>query len=252
VQFRVTTHDVRDDTDVTITATLGSVKRTAKLTVKAVLDNLFVCPDQVHGSDSALGKVTTKCAAPSGGINITLLSSDAVTASVPGSVTVPVTEKAANFAITTTEVQAETEVSIVAHAAGSTQTGTLTVTNGLSLPGNYTCILNVIPGGFHYNSTLQIYIQDVVVGNPPNSNTIIRGPLWLVLDKQSQNPEPWTLANAISLTAIVPPINRPYVAVLLVNNTFLPGQSSLVRLQFRDPTNAPILWKPRTLAVPRP
>lgn len=79
-----------------------------------------------------------------------------------------------------------------------------------------------------------------------NGSTPVSAPLFLALDNLANA----TLANADGTTALLAPIGSPYVSVLLGENGVLrPHQSQTVKLQFLDPSNAPITYTARLLNV---
>ena len=93
---------VATDIDVAITATLGTVSKSATLTVVApVASSLTVSPASVLGGDIATATVTLSGPAPTGGRIVDLLSNLAA-ASVPASVTVAAGASTATFTVATT------------------------------------------------------------------------------------------------------------------------------------------------------
>jgi hypothetical protein len=133
--FTVTTSAVATSTSVTISASFGGVTQTASLTVtpqpppSPTLASLTVSPATVvGGSQSSTGTVTLSAAAPSGGAQVALSSSDTAAAQVPSSVTIPAGSTWATFTVTTSAVATSTWVTISASFGGVTQTASLTVT----------------------------------------------------------------------------------------------------------------------------
>ncbi len=90
------------------------------------LASLTVTPTAVRGRRNATGKVTLTGAAPSGGVSVTLSSSN-VAASVPSSVTVPAGATEATFTVTTSRVRRNTRVTLTATLAAVQKTAVLTV-----------------------------------------------------------------------------------------------------------------------------
>ncbi len=90
------------------------------------LASLTVTPAAVRGRRNATGKVTLTCAAPSGGVSVTLASSN-VAASVPSSVTVAAGATEATFTVTTARVRRNTRVTLTATLGAVQKTATLTV-----------------------------------------------------------------------------------------------------------------------------
>ena len=89
--------------------------------------SLSLSPATVAGGASATGTVTLSAAAPEGGAQVALSSSNPA-ASVPASVTVAAGATSATFNVTTSPVPASTAATISASYAGATQTASLTVT----------------------------------------------------------------------------------------------------------------------------
>ncbi len=93
---------------------------------RALLASLTVSPAAVRGGRSPTGKVSITGPAPSGGVAVTLASSNAA-ASVPSSVTVPAGATEATFQITTARVRRNTRVTLTATLGAVQKTATLTV-----------------------------------------------------------------------------------------------------------------------------
>ena len=126
--FNVTTAPVAVNASVAISATYGTTKRTASLTVKvAVLSSLTLSPTSVKGGTQATGTVILSGPAPPLGATVTLISSNTNVATVPPTVTVPTNMTSTTFAIATSLVTANKSVTI-SGKFGSTQKATLTVT----------------------------------------------------------------------------------------------------------------------------
>ena len=92
------------------------------------LISLGLSPSTVTGSSSSTGTVTLNTGAPSGGVVVSLSSTNAGVAAVPDSVTVPAGSTSASFTVTTTPVNTSTPVTISGSYNGSAETATLTVT----------------------------------------------------------------------------------------------------------------------------
>jgi hypothetical protein len=128
-RFSITTTAVTESQDVTITATdPNGVAQTATLTVNPLMISAFqVMPDSVTGGKNAQGFVAINERAPSGGVVITLASSDAST-TVPTSVTIAEGSTHARFQITPTAVTTATPVTLTAtDPSGNALTADLTV-----------------------------------------------------------------------------------------------------------------------------
>jgi len=93
------------------------------------LSSLTLNPATVEGgSQPSTGTVTLSAAAPAGGAQVALSSSDSATAQVPPSVVVPAGATSTTFTVTTSAVAASTSVTISASFGGVSQTASLTVT----------------------------------------------------------------------------------------------------------------------------
>ena len=118
-------------TTVTITATYQGSSLGAPLVVNPapvtiVPTTLAFNPASVNGGSSSQATVTLNGPAPTGGLVVTLSSSDPA-AQVPASVTVPAGSTSATFTITTSAVLQQVAATITASANGTSVTGTLTV-----------------------------------------------------------------------------------------------------------------------------
>jgi hypothetical protein len=94
-----------------------------------LLQSLAITPSSVTGGSSATGTVFLSAPAPSGGINITLSTSNSAAARAPGIVNVPGGQTSANFGVTTFAVSADTGVTIAAFY-DTTRSASFTVTRG--------------------------------------------------------------------------------------------------------------------------
>ena len=130
--FSITTTSVTATTALSISGTFGGVTRTAVLTVNPVpppvsLSAITLNPATVTGGASATGTATLTSAAPSGGLLVSLASSNSGVATVPASVTVGAGATSATFAVTTSAVVSSTAVTITGSGGGAVRTATLTV-----------------------------------------------------------------------------------------------------------------------------
>ncbi len=91
------------------------------------LSSVALNPTSVVGGTGATGTVTLTTAAGSGGLAVTLSSSNAAVASVPASVTVASGATTAQFTATTSSVTSSTNVTITGTGGGATRTATLAV-----------------------------------------------------------------------------------------------------------------------------
>jgi len=123
---------VLSNTPVTVTANLGnsSVQGTVTITPASTvfLSSMSLNPATVRAGDNFTGTVTLNAAAPSGGAQVTLSSSNAAVATVPTSVTVQAGKTSATFSGRTQQSSSTSSAVISARFGGATKTATLTVT----------------------------------------------------------------------------------------------------------------------------
>jgi hypothetical protein len=127
--FTVTTIPVGTSTSITISAVLNGATRTASLTVlPPSLTLLTLNPSSVTAGGSSTGTVTLSGPAPSGGVVVSLSSSDNNEAAVQSSVTIPAGAPTATFKVNTNLlVLSQTDMTISALYGGVTRTTSLTV-----------------------------------------------------------------------------------------------------------------------------
>lgn len=89
--------------------------------------SVSLSPTSVPGGSSSTATVTLSAVAPTGGAEVSLLSSNTSVATVSPSVTVPAGQRSTTTAVTTTQVTATSSVSISATSGGVTRTAALTV-----------------------------------------------------------------------------------------------------------------------------
>jgi hypothetical protein len=132
--FTVSTSAVAASTTVSISAIYGGVTRSASLTVTPAppppptLSSLTLNPSTMTGGNSSTGTVTLSGAAPAGGAQVALSSSNTAAATVPSSVTVAAGATSATFTVSTSAVAASISVTISAGYRGATRAVSLTVT----------------------------------------------------------------------------------------------------------------------------
>jgi hypothetical protein len=107
-----------------------------------VLSAIALSPTSVVGGNTSQGTATLTSAAGSGGVVVTLSSSNTSVATVPATVTVAAGSTSTPFAVTTAAVTQSTTVTITGNAGGVTRTATLTVT-----PPGQTATLTVTATG---------------------------------------------------------------------------------------------------------
>jgi len=116
-------------------ATAGGVTRSIFVNVSPdpnappLLQSMTISPTSVRGGTNATGTVFLSAPAPSGGISVTLATSNRAVATVPGIVNVPGGQTSASFTVTTFAVGNNTSVTITAFF-DTTTSASLTVTAG--------------------------------------------------------------------------------------------------------------------------
>lgn len=91
------------------------------------LNAFTLSPRVIGGCQSGRGTVTLSDKAPTGGVTISLSSSDPAVAAPPPSVTIPAGQRSASFTVTTSAVSAATNVDITATLGASSLTRTVAV-----------------------------------------------------------------------------------------------------------------------------
>jgi hypothetical protein len=129
--FSVTTTPVTAATSGNITASYNGVTKSTTFTVNpqppAALSALSLNPTAVRGGNNSTGTVTLTSPAPSGGLIVTLSSSNPSKATVSSTVTVSAGSTMANFTVTTTSVNKKTVVTISAAHNGIARNASLTI-----------------------------------------------------------------------------------------------------------------------------
>lgn len=169
--FTVYSNVITDPTQVDVKAEYLDNFKQARLTVVPWLQKLSLAPNSLIGGNNATGVITLSAPAPSGGVEVTLVASDASTILFPAgnTVTVPAGQTFTNFAIGTkgVDIQADFTISASALTVGKTQTLTLLPANLLSVsfvPGRIaggsqsigTVRLDGLPGPSGFNVDLTI------------------------------------------------------------------------------------------------
>jgi len=147
VSFPITTTAVTEAQSATITAIFGETAASATLTVRPAL-TIQLAAAGVTGGSRVAGTITLAEAATSGGVIVTLHSSNPVFASVPATVAVPGGQSSASFTVSTLMVNSSQTVLISATAAGATASSALTI-DPANLPTliNLTIAPAIIQGG---------------------------------------------------------------------------------------------------------
>jgi hypothetical protein len=132
--FIISTVAVSTQTVVTISVSGGGVTLTADLTLvpmsttppPTTLSTLSLAPSTLNAGASSTGVVTSNQTAPSGGLVVTLSSSNTTVATVPQSVTIPAGATSASFAVSTSANAATRTATITGTGGGVTQSAVLT------------------------------------------------------------------------------------------------------------------------------
>lgn len=117
------------DTDVTLSASLSGVTKTATLRIlspRAVPSLVTLSPSTVLGGTASTGKVNLAAAAPTGGVVVALQVGGAG-ATAPATVTVLAGATEATFSVSTQAVTAQKDVTITATASNVSASATLTI-----------------------------------------------------------------------------------------------------------------------------
>jgi hypothetical protein len=128
-QFKINTTAVSTGTPVTITATYNGSTATVTMTVYPLAPYAVnLSPTSASGGQTIYGSVVLDGLAPSGGVTVSLSSSNPTAAPVPATVTVAAgSNTSPRFSFITGAVTSPTVVTITATYQGYTATGTLTV-----------------------------------------------------------------------------------------------------------------------------
>jgi len=136
---------VAASTPVIVSATRNGVTRSATVTVQpppVTIASLVIAPASLIGTNPATGTVTLSGAAPAGGVEVELLSSQPTIATVPSALSIPAGATSGTFVITTSRVSAAQPVNITAAHATTEKVSTLTV---LPPSGNYVSSISLAP-----------------------------------------------------------------------------------------------------------
>lgn len=127
--FTISTVPVTTDQTGTVTAKVGAETKSAPFKVRRVgVFSVGLAPNPVVGPNNVTGTVTLECAAPSGGVTVTLSSSNsAVAAPTVSSILIPAGTSSKTFTIRTADVLSTSTATIKATANGITKTKALTV-----------------------------------------------------------------------------------------------------------------------------
>jgi len=127
--FKVPTNPVATSSSGSVTASYGGVSKTLALTVRPIrAKTLTLSPNPVTGGTTVSATVALECAAPEGGLVVSLSSGNsAVAAPTTSSVTIPAGATTASFGVRTSHPAAKTSVTIYATVYGVRKSATLTV-----------------------------------------------------------------------------------------------------------------------------
>ena len=129
VTFGINYSAVTTPTTATLTAKLGTLSKTATLTVSPLgINSITISPNPVAGGATATATITLNAMAQTGGMKVTLSADTPTLVTVPATVTVPVGATTATFQVTTKGVKASTPVVVKAKTGLMAATCTLTIT----------------------------------------------------------------------------------------------------------------------------
>jgi hypothetical protein len=154
--FSISTAAVSDPQSSTITATYGESTLSATLSVKPLL-TIALAPSAVTGGTAVTGTISLFDAAPSGGAEVVLQSTDSALAAVPASVKIPAGQSSASFTVATASVTSSTTVAITASYSGVKKPVLLTLNpSGLPAPTSLTLSSNIVKGGSSSKGTVTL------------------------------------------------------------------------------------------------
>jgi uncharacterized protein (TIGR03437 family) len=154
--FPITTTAVSDPQPVTITATYGESTLSTTLSVKPLL-TIALAPLAVTGGSAVTGTISLFDAAPSGGAEVSLQSTDSALATVPASVKIPAGQSSTTFTVATASVTSSTTVAITAAYSGVKKPVLLTLNPpGLPAPANLALSPNIVKGGSSSKGTVTL------------------------------------------------------------------------------------------------
>jgi hypothetical protein len=136
---------VAASTPVVISATRNGVTRSTTVTVQpppVTIASLSITPSSLVGTNSTIGTVTLTDAAPAGGVEVELRSSDPDIAAVSTALTIAAGATSGTFAIATSVVTVTRAIIITASHATTEKTAEITV---LPPAGNYVASVTVTP-----------------------------------------------------------------------------------------------------------
>jgi trimeric autotransporter adhesin len=141
--FSVNAGSVTTPTSVVFTASYSGASRTANVTINplpAALSSVSIAPSTVVSGQAGTGTVTLSAAAPTGGVVVSLSSSNPAAASVPASATIAQGATSATFSLTAGTVSTATVVTVTASYSGVSRVANVTINpptpvlSGISIP----------------------------------------------------------------------------------------------------------------------
>ena len=151
--FNIWTYGVATSTAGTISAYANGVTRTCVLTIlPASFDLFWVSPTAVVGGNPSGGNARLDGKAPSGGVVVTLSSSDTSAAAMAASTTIAYGSNLKNFPISTFGVDITKNVTITGVALGVTKTATLQVRPATLF--SITLLASTVQGGASTTATI--------------------------------------------------------------------------------------------------
>jgi hypothetical protein len=158
VSFTGTTFSVDAQTTVTLTAGYNLSSSQATLTLVPVppltLNTFVISPATVTGGVTVSGTVGLTAPAPSGGVNVTVSSASNLIAST--TVTVPDGSVFAPFSLTTSPVNAITDVAMTASFGGVSRNGTVTLVPPLPFVASLSFSPSTVSSGLTATGTLTL------------------------------------------------------------------------------------------------
>jgi WD40 repeat protein len=131
----------------TVNATYSGSSVSTPVTVEPWIKSVQIAPSSVTAGQTSTLTVTLNLAAPTGGLPVTLTSSNTAVAQVPSPLNIAAGATSATATVTTSAVTANTNVTLTATNGGASQSGTLTVTpNGSTLTLSPTTIMGGATG----------------------------------------------------------------------------------------------------------
>lgn len=174
-EFTVQTAAATSPATAIITANVGSaLSASAKLNVATGLavQSVNLSAISVVGGTNAYATVSLNVAAPSGGLLVSLSTTDSTLATAPATVTIPEGQTSAVVAITTYPVTVAADVSVFATYSAGSGTAPLTISPGL--PGITYRALD--PSGWEQSSA--IGASDGLQGGSVSNSVVTHAALW--------------------------------------------------------------------------